>query len=47
MHIDLTDANENMDMADHVRTYRKFANLVKYSAAAVLVLLICLAIFLT
>jgi len=47
MHIDLADANENMDMAAHVRTYRNFATLVKYSIAAAAFLLICMAIFLT
>ena len=47
MHIDLTDANESMDMAAHVQTYRKFTTLVKYSAGAILLLLACMAIFLT
>ncbi len=47
MNIDLADADENMDMAAHVRTYRKFANLVKYSIGSAVLLLICMAIFLT
>lgn len=47
MHIDLADANENMDMAAHVETYRKFATFVKYSIGGAVVLLICMAVFLT
>ncbi len=47
MHIDLADANDNMDMAAHVETYRHFLNLVKYSIGGALMLLICMAIFLT
>ncbi len=45
MHIDLAD--ENMDMAAHVRTYRNFATFVKYSTGGATLLLICMAIFLT
>ncbi|MFY9643367.1 MAG: aa3-type cytochrome c oxidase subunit IV [Rhodomicrobium sp.] len=47
MNIDLADANENMDMAAHVQTYRHFVTLLKYSAGGILLLLICMAIFLT
>ena len=47
MHIDLADANENMDMAAHVETYRKFGTLVQYSIGGAVLLLICMAIFLT
>ena len=47
MHVDLADANENMDMAAHVETYRRFVTLVKYSIGGALLLLICMAVFLT
>lgn len=47
MHIDMTEANENMDMPTHVQTYRKFASMVKYSIGGIVVLLILMAVFLT
>jgi Bacterial aa3 type cytochrome c oxidase subunit IV len=47
MHIDMTEANANMDMAAHVQTYRKFATLVMYSIGGLAALLILMAIFLT
>ena len=46
-HIDMTTANDNMDMAAHIRTYRNFVSFVKYGIAAIVVLLIGMAIFLT
>ena len=47
MHIDMTEANENMDMAAHAQSYRKFATLVTYSIGGIAVLLILMAVFLT
>jgi hypothetical protein len=47
MNIDMADANENMDMPAHLRTYHNFNSFVKYSIAAVVLLLIGMAIFLT
>jgi hypothetical protein len=47
MNIDLTDANENMDMGAHVRTYENFGLFVKVSIASVAIVLIGMAIFLT
>jgi len=47
MNIDMAEANENMDMPAHVRTYRNFSSFVKYGIGAVVILLIGMAIFLT
>jgi hypothetical protein len=47
MNIDLTDANQNMDMGAHVRTYENFGLFVKVSIASVAIMLIGMAIFLT
>jgi hypothetical protein len=47
MNVDLTDANENMDMAAHVRTYENFGIFVKVSIACIAIVLIGMAIFLT
>jgi len=47
MQIDMTDANENMDMPAHERTYRTFVSFAKYSVAFIALLLIAMAIFLT
>ncbi|MBI4724799.1 MAG: aa3-type cytochrome c oxidase subunit IV [Rhodomicrobium sp.] len=47
MNIDMTAANENMDMPAHVKTYRNFMTLVKYSIATVVIILIAMAFFLT
>ena len=47
MNIDLTDANQSMDMAAHVRTYENFGIFVKLSIASVAIVLIGMAIFLT
>jgi len=47
MNIDLADANENMDMEAHIRTYRNFSTFVKYSIGTIAILLIGMAIFLT
>ncbi len=46
-HIDMTDANESMDMPAHVRTYQNFVSFVKYGVGAIVILLIAMAIFLT
>jgi hypothetical protein len=47
MNVDLAEANENMDMPAHVRTYRNFNAFVKYGIATVALVLIGMAIFLT
>jgi hypothetical protein len=47
MNIDFAEANENMDMAAHVRTYENFGIFVKVSIASVAIILIGMAIFLT
>ncbi len=47
MQIDMIDANENMDMPAHERTYRTFVSFAKYSVAFIALLLIAMAIFLT
>ena len=47
MNIDLADANKNMDMGAHVRTYENFGIFVKVSIAAVAIVMIGMAIFLT
>jgi hypothetical protein len=47
MNIDLTGANENMDMAAHVRSYTNFGLFVKVSIASVVIILVGMAIFLT
>ena len=47
MNIDLIDANGNMDMNAHVRTYENFGIFVKVSIAAIAIILIGMAIFLT
>jgi Bacterial aa3 type cytochrome c oxidase subunit IV len=47
MQIDMTDANENMDMPAHEKTYGNFVSFVKYSVAFIALLLIAMAIFLT
>lgn len=46
MSVDTTQGNENMDYAQHERTYDLFTGLVKYGAGAVIVVLILMAIFL-
>ena len=47
MNIDQADANENMDMPAHVKTYESFMGFVKFGIGAVVTLLILMAIFLT
>jgi hypothetical protein len=47
MNLDLTEANENMDMPAHVRTYANFMTFVKYGIGAVAIIVIGMAIFLT
>ncbi len=47
MHIDFAEANENMDMPAHVKTYHHFISFVKYAIAAIAILLIAMAVFLT
>jgi hypothetical protein len=47
MNIDQAEANGNMDMPAHVKTYRNFVTFVKFSIATVAIVLIGMAIFLT
>jgi hypothetical protein len=47
MNIDQADANENMDMPAHVKTYQNFMTFMKFGIGTVVIVLICMAIFLT
>lgn len=47
MNIDQADANENMDMPAHVKTYQSFMSFVKFGIAFVVILMIMMALFLT
>jgi Bacterial aa3 type cytochrome c oxidase subunit IV len=47
MNIDMSAADESMDMPAHVRTYENFGSFVKYSIGAIAIVLIGMAIFLT
>ncbi len=46
MKIDQTEANKNMDMPAHVRTYENFVIFVKWGIATVAIILIAMAYFL-
>jgi hypothetical protein len=46
MNIDTSNANENMDMPAHFKTYRAFMTFAKFGIATVVTILILLAIFL-
>lgn len=46
MSVDTSQGNENMDYAQHQRTYNLFIGLVKYGSVAVIGILILMAIFL-
>jgi aa3 type cytochrome c oxidase subunit IV len=46
MTVDMSDGNENMDYAQHQRTYELFTALVKYGTIGVVIILILMAIFL-
>jgi hypothetical protein len=47
MNIDQADANENMDMPTHVKTYNNFMSFLKYAIGTIALVLIGMAIFLT
>jgi hypothetical protein len=47
MNIDMSAADESMDMPAHVRTYENFGSFVKYSIGTIAIVLIGMAIFLT
>lgn len=47
MKIDLTNANENMDMQAHVKTYTSFMTFVKFAVLIIALILIGMAVFLT
>jgi len=46
MSVDMSQGNENMDYAQHQRTYDLFVGLVKYGSLATILILILMAIFL-
>jgi hypothetical protein len=46
MSVDMSQGNENMDYAQHQRTYDLFVGLVKYGSLAIILVLILMAIFL-
>ena len=46
MTVDTSEGNENMDYAQHQRTYDFFIGLVKYGTIAVVIILILMAFFL-
>ncbi len=46
MKIDQAEANKNMDMPAHVRTYEGFMTFVKWGVATVVIILIAMAYFL-
>ena len=46
MSVDMSQGNENMDYAQHQRTYNLFVGLVKYGSLATIGVLILMAIFL-
>jgi hypothetical protein len=46
MSVDMSQGNENMDYAQHQRTYDLFTGLVKYGSISVIVILILMAFFL-
>jgi hypothetical protein len=46
MSVDMSQGNENMDYAQHQRTYDLFIALVKYGSAVTIGILVLMAIFL-
>lgn len=46
MTVDMSDGNENMDYAQHERTYELFTGLVKWGTVSAVSVLILMAIFL-
>ena len=46
MTVDVSEGNENMDYAQHQRTYAVFVDLVKYGTIGVAVILILMAMVL-
>ena len=46
MSVDMSRGNENMDYAQHQRTYNLFVTLVKWGGISVAVTLVFMAIFL-
>ena len=46
MSVDTSQGNENMDYAQHQRTYDLFIGLVKYGSLATIGILVLMAIFL-
>jgi len=46
MSVDTSQGNENMDYAQHQRTYDLFIGLVKYGSLATIAILVLMAIFL-
>jgi hypothetical protein len=46
VNVDQSEANKNMDMPAHVRTYENFMTFTKWSIAFIAIILIAMAIFL-
>ena len=46
MTVDMSDGNENMDYAEHQRTYELFTGLVKWGTVSTVIVLILIAFFL-
>jgi hypothetical protein len=46
MTVDMSDGNENMDYAEHERTYELFTGLVKWGTVCTVIVLILMAFFL-
>jgi hypothetical protein len=46
MSVDMSQGNENMDYAQHQRTYSLFVGLVTWGSVSVIVTLVFMAIFL-
>lgn len=46
MTVDTSDGNKNMDYQSHEKSYSLFIKLVQYGAAAVVIVLIGMALFL-
>jgi hypothetical protein len=46
MTVNMSESNENMDVAQHEHTYSTFIALLKYGTASVIIILVLMALFL-
>jgi aa3 type cytochrome c oxidase subunit IV len=46
MTVDMSNGNENMDYAEHQRTYELFTGLLKWGTVITIIIMILMAIFL-